>query len=304
MLKNSILHTIIFFDLFDHPLTSTEVWEYVDIECGLQDVMKALEEMAGERIERKFGFYFLKGREEIVERRRARYNYFKKKLNRTKFVCHIFKYIPGVKMIAISNMIGSYNLRDGSDIDIFIITAPGRIWLVRFKTVVISALLRLRPTPARQKNKICLNFFLSEENLDVAKFKIEDDVYFDHWIAGLLPVYNKGNTFNDFIKANAWVRKVFPNKNFKYNSFRAQVGSRPSDFVLRVLDFFCGWSEPILKKIQLKLLAPGLRDAMNQGSQVVISDQALKLHAHDRREEFKEKYFSKIQNAKIKDQKE
>ncbi len=296
MLKEAIVRTITFFDLFDYPLTSTEVWEYIGVKCGLREVIVILQQMVGKEIGQKDGFYFLKERDEIVEIRRQRYNYFKKKLARTKNICRIFRYIPGIKTIAISNVIGGYNLRYGGDLDFFIITEKDKIWLSRFMAVAITALLGLRPTPQKQMNKICLNFFLSENGPSIKKLKIENDIYFDYWIAGLIPVYDRDETFDSFINVNSRIKNIFPNRNFGYSSFRGQINKQPSRYTLKILNFIFGWFENILKKVQLKLLAPELKKIMNQDTRVVINDRVFKLHTHDRREEFREKYKRMINN--------
>ncbi|MCX6745249.1 MAG: hypothetical protein NTX82_07050, partial [Candidatus Parcubacteria bacterium] len=68
-----ILNTIIYFDLFDYPLTGQEIWQYLYTE-GMQggnfSLLEIEECLKNSEIMKKLtaaerGFYFLKGRQEI-----------------------------------------------------------------------------------------------------------------------------------------------------------------------------------------------------------------------------------------------
>ena len=276
--------------MFNYPVTAPEIWEYADTECELSDIYKELPGMY-QQTENLHGFFFLSGKEHMVSERKRRYNYSCHKIKRAKRISNIFKYIPGVKMIAISNLIGSHNMRYNSDLDLLIVTSPERIWLTRFWCVAITSLLRMRPTPQKQRDKICLNFFLSEDRLDVSDMLIEDDVYFYYWMAGLLPVYDKDDTFSKFLEANFWVKQRFPNFGWGHNSTKGQIQNSPFFPLREMLEIILGRGEKMYKYIQLKFLSPELKELMNRDTRVVINDRMLKLHAHDRREEFKRKYF-------------
>jgi hypothetical protein len=296
MLKDSVLRAIIFFDMFSYPMTVSEIWEYLDTECEPADVYQNVFDLKKEgRLKERYGFLFLPGRQELVDIRKKRYNYSDKKIKKAKRIGHIFKYIPGIKTVAISNLIGTHNLRYEGDLDMFIITSPAGLWPGRFFCVFITKLLRLRPTPAKQKDKICLNFFLSEDRMDVQDLKLDKDIYFDHWMAGLVPIYDQNNTFLEFLKANDWLYRRFPNQYFGYAGDRSQIKKEPNSFMIKMFELLFYRYRNIFKKIQLKFLSRNLKELMNQDTRVVINDKILKLHTHDRREEFREKYDIAIQ---------
>ncbi len=175
-IKEAIIEVIAFFDLFDYPLTSWEIWIFGNWKFGdnqvnkvkYQDVINVLEgEKLNNIVEQKNGFYFFAGRENIIKTRMARYNYTDKKIKRALRVAKLFKFIPWIKIIAVSNIIGSHNLKKKSDIDFFIITEPGRIWITRFFCAGLMELLGLRPKEGDEQDKICLSFFVSEEAMDL-----------------------------------------------------------------------------------------------------------------------------------------
>lgn len=296
-IKKSIIRALCFFDIFNYPLTEEEIWRYSDYKCDLISVIKELDEMTQTKkiIEARKGFYFLKGRQEIIDVRQARYNTTDKKIKKTIRFGKLLKFIPGIKMIAVSNQIGSHNMRESSDIDLFIITEKDRIWMTRFFCVFITKILGLRPTPKNQKDKICLSFFISEEDLDLEKYKfINNDVYFHYWLAGLVPIYDVYGLYRVLIEKNDWLIKFLPNWNMSSVAYRRDVGSCPKNLYNKTFNYLFGLFSGSYKKIQLKILPKELRNIMNKDTRVVINDKVLKLISNDRRELYAQKYHYRI----------
>jgi len=267
------------------------------------------------QIEEKNGFYFLAGRGEIIKERMARYNYTDKKFRRAVWVAKIFKFVPWIKMIAIGNIIGAHNLKKESDIDFFIITEANRIWLTRFFCVSITKILGLRPKPEKTQNKICLSFFASEEEMNLERLmlyseasqdsiaslqndRVERDIYFIYWLAGLAPIYDRDNIFSEFINKNDWLKNYLPNWKFSGISCCHDAGRGFSWFYRDVVDMFLSGLEKKVEEIQLEIMPEQIKDIMNMDSRVVVSDKIIKLHLNDRREEYREKF--KMQNLKCK----
>jgi len=170
--------TVAFFDLFDYPLTSWEVWILGYWDTGILNTrywnIGNLLDSGGldSIIESKNGFYYLQGREGIIKTRMARYNYTDRKFKRAMRVAKLFKFIPWIKMIAVGNIIGAHNLKDRSDIDFFIITENKRIWITRFFCAGLMKLLGMRPKEGNEQDKICLSFFVSESAMDLQKLML------------------------------------------------------------------------------------------------------------------------------------
>jgi len=300
--QEAIIRTIAFFDMFDYPLTAWEAWKYCDIPSPRLDAIEPPLSRAGRTgsgegtgVRAEGGFYFLPGREKIVETRKKRYNYSLRKLKRARLIAKVFKIIPWIKMIAVGNIIGSYNLKDESDIDLFIITEKNRIWLSRFGCVLITKILNLRPTPKNSRDKICLSFFVSEEKLNLKDLMLDEkDPYFVYWLAGLYPIYNANNTWTKFYEANSWLKNYLPNWQVgKFNN-QFNAGKPWPKFYRLVIGLIFGWTEKLIKIFQLKVLAPELKSLMNKDTRVVINDQILKLHVLDRREHYRDLYYNKL----------
>ena len=97
-IEEAIVKTIAFFDLFDYPLTIFELWQYCSIQCTLLEIQKILASNLLAKIQNKNGFYFMAGREEIIETRLRRYNITDKKYKRAILISRIFKIIPWIKI--------------------------------------------------------------------------------------------------------------------------------------------------------------------------------------------------------------
>jgi hypothetical protein len=185
-LEEAILMVIVFFDMFDYPLTSFEIWKFLNVKCELYDVLEVLVEikninfnnvntptLLAKRGQQKNGFYFLAGREEIADLRVKRYNIADRKFKRAILIGRVFKIIPWIKMLAVGNIMGSNNSKDESDIDLFIISQKNRVWITRFFCVSIIKIFGIRPTTNNVRDKICLSFFVDEAALDLSGLMLD-----------------------------------------------------------------------------------------------------------------------------------
>lgn len=273
---------IAFFDMFDYPLTSFEIWKWLTEKIDFTNITELLDNEAASNmpiIAYQRGLYFLKGRNEITEIRQQRHNYSLRKIRIARRFVKIFQIWSAVKMIALANSIGQNNLRDGSDIDFFIVTSPHRLWLTRLYCTGLAKILNSRPRIDNKRDKICLSFYLSADYLNIDSLRLAgQDPYFDYWRRTLVVLYNKNNTYEGFCLAN--------------NSSRSESEILPQAVDSRNLVGDC--FEKFAKKIQLAIMPPELLAAMNNSDGVVINDSMLKLYLRDRRREFAEKYGNKI----------
>lgn len=281
-LKQAVVRTLAFFDLFDYPLTAYEIWQELRKQWPPAEVYLFLERTAaaaGTFLEQKNGFYFLRGRAAITAIRQQRHNYGTRKLQIACRFARLFSVLSCVKLVALANSLGQNNLRDGSDIDFFIISSPRRVWLTRLYCTGLAKVLNRRPRPTEKKDKICLSFYAAADHLCLDDLRLPgDDPYFDNWRRSLVVLYNKEDTYEKFLAANGLSSKI-----------PAAAIRTPSLFG-SVLDRL----EAMAKKLQLAIMPPGLKSAMNNSDGVVVNDSILKLYRRDRRREYAEKYGNKV----------
>ncbi len=271
---SAVLDPVIFLDIFDYPPTAYEISYYLDSKFPLAEVVLALEELVVKGvIQENQGFYFLPNRQEIIGIRQARYNYSCAKLKIARRFSRLFSWFPGVIAVAAANFIGRHNLRLGSDIDFFVITKPGKIWLSRLYCAGLAKILNRRPTNRKKKDKICLSFYIAADQLDISVLALPtEDPYFYYWQRGLVPLYNYQNTWENFLQANKL--SASPGITESTNNIHSVKMSR---------------GEKLAKKLQLKIMSPALLAARENSDGVVITDSVLKLYLGDRR-----RYFTSI----------
>lgn len=285
-LTTEIEKIISYFDLFDYPLTLLEVSSYLPNKASLTIIIDILESLKPYIFEHN-GFYGLKGREEIINIRTKRYNYSNRKIKTAQRFLVLFKYLPFIKVISLANSIGAHNLREGSDIDFFIICSPRRLWLTRFLLAGTAKILNRRPTTKNKRDKICLSFYITTENLNLDSLKLQGaDPYFYYWLRTLILLYNKDKIYEKFLDENGVGNEKFSAGELVLNSAQ----SLKKNHTCFALDFI----ELIVKKFQYLIMSPELKKAMNNSIGVVINDKVLKLYLHDNRQVYAEKYGNKL----------
>lgn len=300
-LRNSLLATLAFFDLFDYPLTFAELLrhryklegERSSEAWNASDAMEALKDAA---FGQKDGFWFLAGREEIAATRQRRFRLSAKKQARAKRVAAFLRCLPSVRMVAVCNSLAIANADHESDIDLFVVCRTGTLWATRLLVVGALALLGLRPTEQSHADKVCMSFFVSETALDLSCYALEQgDTYLRYWIATLAPVYDHGGTYVRFMNANAWTHDILP-------------GTRP-DSVSGSAAEPPRWSAPLLpvlrgldaaaRRLQMRKFPAQIVSMANVDSRVVVSDDVLKFHVGDRRAEFERRFREKLNELGI-----
>lgn len=284
---HSVLKTLIYFDLHDYPLTFFELWQFSSEFFKLDQLQEILNnpEISNE-IETKNGFYFLRGRENLIRKRLERYNFSNQKFKIAKRVAYIFHFIPWIKMIALSNIIGSHNLRKEGDLDFFIITQKNRIWLTRFFCVLIAQIFGLRPNKKNSQDKVCLSFFIDEENLNLESLMLKDDLYFACWLIGLRVLYDQDNTYDQLMKVSKdWLKKFFPNYEINFKEIKNKI---------KKSNQFFNQLEKRIKSFQIKIMPENLKNLANKNTNVIINDNIVKLHVNDRRLFYQEEFNKRI----------
>jgi hypothetical protein len=286
-LEKAVIKTIIYYDIFDYPLTVVELWQWLwKYKCKLSELVFCLEngEDLRRQIETKNGFYFLKGRKDLLNTRKTRRDYsvnkWKIALKATKFL----RTIPFIKTIMLCNSIAYFNAEKDSDIDFFIIVKEKYLWLTRFLITSTLHILRLRRHGNKINNRICLSFYITDNNLDLEKLYNKNNMYLHAWIKDLVPIFDR-DTYANLWVANNWIKNYIPNivpieiiNNWIVKDNNLTVFIR--NFQETILDNIFGISlNFIFKKIQLMKMSLNKKSRRQEKNDcVIINDQILKFH--------------------------
>src|SRR5258706_13608594 len=209
--EKEVFKTLAYSDYFNYPLTFTQMWQYLisDKIIEKKDIIDTLKK--SKVIGKKNIYFFLKGKIAIVDKRIEREKISLKKLLLAKHFAKILSLVPTVIFVGISGSLAMKNAAENDDIDFFIISSPGTIWITRIICVLILFLfgVKRKRIGENHRNKICLNMYL--DGSQMALPLKDHNLYTAHEVVQVMPVVNKNNIHELFLKENAWVLKYMPN---------------------------------------------------------------------------------------------
>jgi predicted nucleotidyltransferase len=224
-IKQDILSTLAYFDIFNYPITQSEIILFCRKTYSHREFSTTLTAMVEEGDIFRFDeFYTLQNDYSVIPRRRTGNLKAKQLLRSADRVAMILSWFPFVRGIAISGSLSKNYADDQSDIDLFIITAKNRLWLAR---TLMHCLKKVSFLVNRQ-HLFCMNYYIDEAQLEIE----EKNIYTATEIATLLPL--RGITaFREFYKMNTWSRNYLPNHLMRVS----YIKEMPASFVKRSLEF-------------------------------------------------------------------
>ncbi len=304
----SIYHCLVYFDLFDFPLTAQEVWRFLwraPAGVTIEDCVRELESLTGgpaSALESADGFYFLPGRSVLVKKRQEKIIPTEHWLVRAREAAALIRHVPFLKAILVCNSVGAELATEQSDIDFLVITSPGKTWLVRFWCNSILRLFNRRTYGEETAGRICLSFFVDTYHLDFGRYRIaKDDIHFAYWLFRMIPILDKENWQARFLRANRWTKEYI---RYSYEAVLSETlppqaaGSR----VKQVLEYCLGgsagdWLQTRLKNWQMRKLKPSVKQlARENNKQVILGDGILKFHERDSRAYWRQRWLERISN--------
>lgn len=303
-MEKAILKTLIYADIFDYPLKAYEIHKWLIGKSGtLLQVEKALTKLViSKKVLSTKGFYCLKNRENIISLRFKKEVQSKKYLQKAKIVTFLLRAIPWLKLVGISGGLALDNAGKGDDIDLFVITKKGRIFLSRLIILGLFTLVRTRRKKGHSKKqaagKICLNLILEEDKLEQEK----KDLYIAHEVLQMKPLWQKDNVYFKYLSDNSWVFTFLPNWISSTPSLRgkrgnlysqksyAYKGNLQSSAYNQNYTVVADILEKLVKFFQLKYIGKPKGDEQ-------IKDGALYFHPQDKRGEVLKNFKQKLSNT-------
>lgn len=318
LLERGIVQALVFYDLFDYPLTLVELGRFLQDNEGrlaeqrfsLSEIVDAFKhrESLRRKVEEAAGFYFLRGRGAIVEQRLNRHRLALPRWKKAVRLVKLLGSVPFLEMVALCNMFPIETPRAESDIDVVIIARHGRLWLVRLLVTILIALTG-QWRHKKVAGKMCLSFFISDQYLDLQKLYqgkniwLKKDPYLVNWVALLYPVYDRGGTAQRFWAANQWVKQYLPQGYLSEGvplrqvqpGWLAKVWQQLWEFIWG--GRFGDWMERVTKWWQWEYMKARGDPEWLKNPNVIRSDEVLKFHEIDRREYFREKFEERLMEA-------
>lgn len=154
----------------------------------------------------------------------------------------LYKSLPFIEEIYLCNSITFNGLREGSDIDLFIITKTNALRRARFFSVTfffIRGILRKR----KSKKKFCLSFYITNEAKNLYNISLDKtDIYLAHWLSHLYPLYQQSTVPNkqNIYTHNKRIQQILPNTKQEHKINLNIETYHQNTFLKNILEFFFG----------------------------------------------------------------
>ncbi|MBP9760756.1 MAG: hypothetical protein KBD15_00755 [Candidatus Magasanikbacteria bacterium] len=294
-LRQSIIQTLSYFDMFDMPLTREELyrWLWQPPAVSYQEFVVFLDiHDTGMPWAYVQGHYVLKKRESLIEKKQEGGHIVHTKLQIAKKAAKKLRWIPFVRACCVCNTVAGGGVKPDSDIDVFLIIQERRLWVTRLLVTLVLSLFFLRRTKTRVTNKICLSFYVTTNQQCLCHVRMpEPDIYFAYWMHHLIPVYDPDHSLGVLMEKNTWLQEYLPHASLAHApQSSVQIHhTRISQKVQQVFEYFFGgkrgdFFEKKTKAVQLKKMQHNTTSLQHAGdTRVMISDSILKFHENDRR---------------------
>jgi hypothetical protein len=286
----AIARSVLYASLFDYPLTLAQLRQTL-IESA-QTPSQLLATYTGSAVlqqvvECREGFFFPRGRADLIAERRRREADSRAFLTRHARLLQLICAMPGVRLAALSGSIAHLNLDREGDLDLFIVTRGRRVWSVTVAIVLLAKLMRRRRV-------VCANFVVADSRLAFEPA----DLFTASQIIHLKPLVGT-EVFGTLVEANPFVRRFYPNF---HTAAAAALPFRPSRALRaagRVAEALAVPVAPLIETIcraAYRRYLARRAGTWQSPEQVRLEDDYLKLHTHSHRQSVLERFDRGIQS--------
>ncbi len=247
-IRNAVLATLAYHDIFDYPLTKEEIHKFlVGKKTDAKKLEKSLQGLVKDKkISQTKDLFSLRGRNKIVKLRRSRGKFSSLKLKRATLFAKLLALVPTINLVAVSGALAMENAQKNDDIDLVIITAKNTLWSTRLLANAILQPLRRKAGRPHTENKACLNLFIEQSSLKIRT----QNLYSAHEVAQMRPLWQRQNAYTGFLKANSWVKNYLPNWTPNVEGLTSKAESKKNQKTL-VISRLALVAEILAKKFQL-----------------------------------------------------
>src|SRR5258706_470937 len=199
--EKHFLRALLYFDIFNYPLTAVEVARYSPAIVNFSPD-RFLEDLVSRKMLFRFeNFYALQEDPQIALRRLKGNALAEKKMKTAKKFSYLVSLFPFVRAVMLSGSISKGYMDERSDIDYFIVTETNRLWIVRVMLAVVRRIFLFNS----HKN-LCTNYFIDYRNLEIT----EKNIFTAIELRTARPMFGR-SAFEKFQAANEWAFSYLPN---------------------------------------------------------------------------------------------
>lgn len=202
-LSEGIIKALLYYDLFDYPLTSEEIFKTLPSNhITPHDVQRELDVLVQRTLVYKLGDFFSVQSNPVLETKRIQGNLLAgKHLKIASRKAKVISRFPFVRSVMISGSLSKGYADEKSDIDFFVVTHPGRLWITRSLLALYRRLAYLN-----SRKYFCINYFVDLDHLEIE----EKNLFTATELTTLLPLFGL-TEHQELMSRNEWVKNFYPN---------------------------------------------------------------------------------------------
>jgi hypothetical protein len=240
--KEMITHTLAYFDIFHYPLTAGEIRQFMSQVVDERTFGTDLQQLQDQGIIFfHHGFYSLQDNPLLSHRRKQGNLLAENLLVKAGRIGRFLHQFPFVRAIGISGSLSKNYADEKADIDFFIITENGRLWIAR----TLMHLYKKFTFMLGRQHYYCMNYYVDRQAL-----QLEDkNIFTAIEIKTLLPV-SGDESMQQFFASNPWTDELLPACPFRE---RQGIRSRDSWFKLTMEWLMAGQAGTALENWLFKI---------------------------------------------------
>lgn len=199
-----ILKTVAYFDIFDYPVTSGQIYSFLTRNSVTSDdVERAADQLVREgRLQRSDDYFLLSSNHpQIAARRLNGEQTARRMLTTARIIAKMLKRVPFIRGVFITGSLSKAVADSDSDIDFMIVAAPERLWIVRSMLTLFRKIFLFG-----NSKYFCTNYYVTERG-----FPLElRNLYTAIEVVTTKAVWN-ADAFEQYQERNRWTREFLPN---------------------------------------------------------------------------------------------
>lgn len=215
--SNHILKTLLYYDIFNYPLKDSEVFRFLGTNhVTLEVIQQQLKSLVDQhRVYQFQDFFSVQNKEELIHRRIKGNDLAQKSMGLAYKKAKLIMRFPFVRAVMASGSLSKGFMDENSDLDFFIVTEPGKLWIARTLLVLYKRLFLFN-----SHKYFCVNYFLDYDHLEIE----EKNLFTATELATVLPLAGSGH-YSLLHQKNLWLKSFFP--NFKPRDTRNTLSAKP-----------------------------------------------------------------------------
>lgn len=201
--RNHIIRTLLYYDIFNYPLKSEEVFRFLGINhVDHPFIVSQLNSLSEEKFIYRFGeFFTVQNNETNVIRRQKGNAEAERCLSIAQRQARLINRFPFVRAVMASGSLSKGYMDEKSDLDFFIVTHPGRLWIARMLLVMYKRIFLFN-----SHKYFCVNYFVDTEHLEIE----EKNMFTATELATVIPLQG-AEYYTKLHSQNPWLKNFFPN---------------------------------------------------------------------------------------------